>query len=61
MKSGTGNKKVNLQRYNEKLAQLKDKRAMYYASIGFILFFGFLYMGWILSANRLLIVPYTLA
>ena len=61
VKSGTGNKKVNLQRYNEKLAQLKDKRAMYYASIGFILFFGFLYMGWILSANRLLIVPYTLA
>ena len=61
VKSGTGNKKVNLQRYNEKLAQLKDKRAMYYASIGFILFFGFLDVGWILSANRLLIVPYTLA
>lgn len=58
VKAGTGNKKVNLQRYNEKLAQLKDKRAMYYASIGFMLFFGFLYMGWILSANRLLIVPY---
>ena len=33
---------------------------MYYASIGFILFFGFLYMVWILAANRLNIVPYVL-
>lgn len=61
VKSGSGNKKVNLQRYSDLKIQLKDKRAMYYASIGFILFAGFLYLGWILSANRLLIVPYVLA
>ncbi len=61
VKAGTGNKKVNLQRYNELRTRLKDKRAMYYASIGFVLFGGFLYLGWILSANRLLIVPYVLA
>lgn len=61
VKTGSGNKKVNLQRYGELKGQLKDKQAMYYASIGFIVFVGFLYMSWILSANRLLIVPYTLA
>lgn len=56
VQAGTGSKK----RYGELRAQLKDKRAMYYASIGFILFFGLLYMVWILAANRLNIVPYTL-
>ena len=56
VKAGTGSKK----RYGELRAQLKDKRIMYYASIGFILFFGFLYMVWILAANRLNIVPYVL-
>lgn len=60
VKSGAGNKKVNLQRYGELKAQLKDKRAMYYASIGFILFAGFLYYGWMLSVNRLFLVPYQL-
>lgn len=61
VKAGTGNKKVNLQRYGELRGQLRDKRAMYYASIGFILFAGFLYLGWLLSVNRLDLVPYTLA
>ena len=60
-KSSGGNKKVAQQRYGELRGKLRDKRAMYYASIGFMLFAGFLYMGWILSANRLLIVPYVLA
>lgn len=60
VKSGSGNKKANLQRYGELRGQLRDKRAMYYASIGFMLFAGFLYLGWLLSANRLLIVPYAL-
>jgi len=60
VKSGSGNKKVNLQRYGELRGQLRDKRAMYYASIGFILFAGFLYFGWLLSMNRLDLVPYTL-
>lgn len=60
VKAGTGNKKVNLQRYGELRAQLRDKQAMYYASIGFILFAGFLYLGWLLSMNRLDLVPYTL-
>lgn len=60
-KAGGGNRKAATQRYGELRGQLRDKRAMYYASIGFMLFGGFLYMGWILSANRLLIVPYVLA
>lgn len=60
VKSGAGNKKVNLQRYGELRGQLRDKRAMYYASIGFILFAGFLYYGWLLSMNRLDLVPYLL-
>lgn len=60
VKAGTGNKKVNLQRYGELRGQLRDKRAMYYACIGFILFAGFLYYTWLLSANRLNLVPYTL-
>lgn len=60
VKAGTGNKKVNLQRYGELRGKLRDKRAMYYASIGFILFVGFLYLGWLLSMNRLDLVPYTL-
>ena len=60
VKTGTGNKKANLQRYGELRGQLRDKRAMYYACIGFILFAGFLYYGWLLSANRLALVPYEL-
>lgn len=60
VKNGTGNKKVNLQRYGELRGQLRDKQAMYYAAIGFILFAGFLYLGWLLSVNRLSLAPYTL-
>lgn len=58
VKTGSGNKKANQQRYGELRGELRDKRAMYYASIGFILFGGFLYFGWILSMNRLNLVPY---
>lgn len=60
LKAGTGNKKSSLQRYGELKAQLRDKRAMYYASIGFIIFAGFLYYSWLLSMNRLGLVPYKL-
>lgn len=59
-KSGAGNKKAAQQKYGELRGQLRDKRAMYYASIGFILFVGFLYLAWLLSMNRLDLVPYTL-
>ena len=60
VKSGKGNKKAALQRYASLRAELRDRRAMYWASIGFILFAGFLYLGWLLSANRLLLAPYRL-
>lgn len=60
VKAGGGSKKSNLQRYGELKARLRDKRAMYYASIGFIIFAGFLYYGWLLSVNRLGLVPYKL-
>ncbi len=60
VKKGTGNKKVNTQRYGALRGELRDRQTMYYASIGFMLFAGFLYLTWLLSANRLLLVPYLL-
>ncbi|MEG2124701.1 MAG: EpsG family protein [Hydrogenoanaerobacterium sp.] len=58
LKSGAGDKKRALQKYGEIKARLHDTRAMYFAAIGFMIFGGLFYYLFLLTANRLLLVPY---
>ena len=58
IKLGGGDKKRALQKHGEIKARLKDRMALYTATIGFILFGGFVYYLFLLTANRLWLVPY---
>ncbi len=51
-------KKQTLQKRGKLKNEVRDARSIYYATIGFVLFGGFLYHLFLLYANRLLIVPY---
>lgn len=53
-----GGKKQNSKQYGELRAELKDQRAMYYAVIAGVILLSFVYYLFLLSANRLLLVPY---
>jgi len=59
LKIGDKTKKKQLLIKRGKLKnELRDAKSMYYATIGFILFGGFIYQMFLLNVNRLLIVPY---
>lgn len=53
-----GAKKQALAKYGALATELHDKQAMYYAALGFLLFTGWLYLLFLLAANRLNLIPY---
>ena len=53
-----GAKKQALAKYSALATAIHDERAMYYAALGFILFACWLYQLFLLTANRLDLVPY---
>ena len=55
---GGGGREAARRRYAALRGELREKRRLFLTGVGFVLFFGFLYLGWLLSSNRLLLVPY---